>query len=194
MFDKQKFDGDLMEQLLQKRRSIRKFKDKEIPSQIVDSIMKSVLFSPTGNNKKEWEFIVVDNRELLDKLAVLKNSGAGKLIKNAPMAVVVLGDSTRSDVWIEDCSIAATILQLLLESYGLGSCWVQVRLRMADENQTTEEFIQKLLSIPEHQKVEMILAFGYPNEVKSKHDYAKSDYSKIKYNNYNSIYSKRGDD
>jgi nitroreductase len=77
---------------------------------------------------------------------------------------VVCGDANESDTWIEDCAIASILAQMTALSLELGSCWIQVRNRHFDDQTTSEQYIQKLLGIPEHLKVESIIALGYPAE------------------------------
>ena len=79
----------------------------------------------------------------------------------ASCAVVVLGDTLQSDVWIEDTSIVMAYMQLQAVDLGIGSCWVQCRLR-SGEDATCEENVRKLLQIPEHFAVEAILSLGIP--------------------------------
>jgi len=105
----------------------------------------------------------VDDRALLERLAQCKPHGAS-FLSGAALGVVVCADSTASDVWVEDCSIASILVQMVAQSLGLGSCWVQVRNRSHDEQTSSERYVQNLLGIPEHVKVESIIAVGYPAE------------------------------
>ena len=151
--------------LLRKRRSIRKFTSEIIPAESITALTEAALRSPSSKGSKPWEFILVDDPLLLTQLSEVKKSGSA-FLKEAPLAIVVCADSTRSDVWIEDCSIAAIIIQLEAESLGLGSCWIQVRNRMYSDGKTSEARIQELLGMAEHIKVLSIIAIGYPAESK----------------------------
>ena len=146
--------------LVQSRRSIRLLKSDPLPDEYVDRIIEAARWAPSGFNTQPWEFIVVDDPELLSQLSIAKPHGAC-LIKHAPLAVVVTGDKTKSDVWIEDCSIASIILQLAAEALGLGSCWVQIHRRYHDDDQTANEFISELLHIPDHLEVLSVVGIGY---------------------------------
>src|SRR6185369_11019672 len=117
--------------------------------------------APSSRGINPWNFILVDNPEILGKLSYSKQHGS-EFLKTAPLAIVVCADSTKSDVWIEDCSIAAIIIQLTAASLGLGSCWAQIRERQHDYEITAEHYIQELLGLPEHLKVECILGIGHP--------------------------------
>jgi nitroreductase len=152
--------------LLRKRRSIRKFTTDKISSELTQILIEAALRSPSSRGINPWEFIVVDAAELLDKLAKSKQHGSD-FLKNAPLAIVVCGDSSKSDVWVEDCSIAAIVIQMTALSLGLGSCWAQIRNRQHDNEKSAETYVQELLGIPQQIKVECILGIGHPAEKKS---------------------------
>ena len=152
-----------MIELLRKRRSIRKFSSDKVAPEMVDLLVEAALRAPSSRGKNPWEFILVDEPALLQKLSQAKQSGS-QFIGNAPLAIVVTADSTVSDVWIEDCAIAAIIIQLTALSLGLGSCWAQIRSRMHDTEQTAEAYVRNLLGLPEHMQVAAILGIGHPAE------------------------------
>lgn len=107
-----------------------------------------------------------------------------KYLAEAPFAVVVIADKDSSDVWIEDASIAATIMQLTAQDLGLGSCWIQVRERSHTEQEKAEDYIKQILQIPEPYSVECLLAIGYPAEEKNPYDEDKLLYDKLHFNQF----------
>ena len=147
-------------ELLKQRRTSRVFTDELIDKDTVCNLMKAVLMSPSGHRINPWEFILVEEKAMLKALSQSKEHGAG-LLEGAAIAVVVLGDTTKTDVWIEDCSIATIILQLAAEEYGLGSCWVQMRLRKDADGNLAEDNVRSLLGIPEHYAVLSIVGLGH---------------------------------
>jgi len=169
--------------LLRKRRSIRKFTAEKITPEIIEILIEAALRSPSSRSINPWEFILVDDPEILNKLSKAKQHGA-EFLKNAPLAIVVCADSTKSDVWSEDCSIAAIIIQLAALSEGLGSCWAQIRNRLHKSEITAEGYVQELLGLPEQLKVECILAVGHPAEKKQPLPADKLQFDKIKYNRW----------
>ena len=169
-----------MIELLRKRRSIRKYKTNPIGQRSLDILIEALLRSPSSRNNKPWQFLVVDDRDLLGKLSKAKESGSD-FLKDAPLGVVVCADSTKSDVWVEDCAIAAVLLQATAESLGLGSCWIQIRKRAHNSRTSAEEYIRELLDLPEEIKVASIISIGHPNESKSPIPASELDYHKIKY-------------
>ena len=133
-----------MIELLRKRRSIRKFTAEKIGFKAIETIIEAALRAPSSRGINPWEFVLVDDPEMLGKLSKSKLHGS-EFLKNAPFAIVVCADSTKSDVWIEDCSIAAIIIQFAAVSLGLGSCWAQIRTRQHDYEITAEAYVQELL-------------------------------------------------
>lgn len=152
--------------LIQKRRSTRRFLDKPIPKEALSVLLKGVLMSPASKRSNPWSFIVITDKAMLEQLAKCKPHGANMLVDCAA-AIVVLADPAKSDVWVEDASIASIYLQLLAEDLGIGSCWVQIRKRDCSEAETAEAYIANLLKIPEMIKVESVVALGY-KETESK--------------------------
>jgi nitroreductase len=146
--------------VLYNRRSTRKFSEKPVAEEAIHQLLRAALHSPSSKNSQPWEFTVVEDPVLLGQLSMAKPHGAC-LLKHAPLAIVVAGDKTKSDVWIEDCSIASIIIQLAAEALGLGSCWVQIHRRYHDDDQTANEFISELLNIPEHLEVLSVVGIGY---------------------------------
>lgn len=172
----------MLEQL-RARRSIRRFTDEPISLEDREALEEALLRSPTSRNLEPWTFLFVDDPELLGELARCKPHGAA-FLADAALGVVVCGDEQRSDAWIEDCSIASIIVHLAAQSLGLGSCWVQVRMRMRDETQSAESVVQELLGIPAHHRVESIIAIGHPAQSRPGRPAEELDRSKIKRNRW----------
>lgn len=168
--------------LLKTRRSIRKYKNKEIEKEKIDTLLKAALLSPSSKGRRPWEFIAVTDKSLLEGLSQSRQFGS-QFLKEAPLAIVILADKD-IDVWVEDASIAATILHLTAHSLGLGSCWVQVHERMHTENETASDYIKKLLNIPEKYNVECIIAVGYPDEKKKAYEDKDLLYNKLHFNKF----------
>jgi nitroreductase len=101
------------------------------------------------------------------------------MLAEAPLAIVVCGNPLDSDVWIEDCSIAAIIIQLAAHDMGLGSCWIQLRGRMFNEELSSSEYVKRTLELPDNLEIECIISIGYPGETKNKRDKSVLSYNKI---------------
>lgn len=146
--------------LLYNRRSTRKFLDKKIEDDKIKSLLTAALLAPSSHNSRPWEFIIVDDPTLLDTLSLAKPHGA-TLLKHAPMAIIIMGDKTASDIWFEDCAIVSIIIQLEAESLGLGSCWVQIHRRYFNDDITSNEYIQEHFNIPDRLEVLSVVGVGY---------------------------------
>ena len=110
--------------LVQTRRSVRKFTDQEINPDDLQLILRAALMSPTGKSVRGWHFIVVDDKDMLEKMSLCRPMGS-QFLAEAKVAVVVLGDANATDVWVEDASLAALTMQYQCTDLGLGSCWFQ---------------------------------------------------------------------
>lgn len=165
------------------RRSIRKYKQEPIESEKVQDLMRAALLAPSSKGIYSQRFIFVDDKDLLQRLSESRESGSAYL-KDAPLAIVVSGDSKATDVWTEDASIAAIIIQLTAQSLGLGSCWIQIRNRKHNENKTTQEYLQEILNIPQDIQVECIIAIGYPAEQKPQRTDRELQYDRVFNNTY----------
>ena len=155
--------------LLIQRRSIRKYTEDLLQPEETEMILKAALLSPTSKNSHSWQFVVVEDKAMLQKLANCKPHGSN-FVANCALAVVVLGNPLVSDVWIEDASIASFAMQLQAEDIGVGSCWVQVRERQFDENITAADYVRNALEIPMPYEVLSIIAFGKKEKERKPND------------------------
>lgn len=167
-----------LHQLLVDRRSIRCYIDKPIDGDSVKLILEAGLLAPTSKNARAWQFVVVENKETLMQLSQCKELGAGPITK-APLAIVVSVDSTATEPWVEDASVAAAYMQLQAADLGIGSCWVQVRGRFTADGDTSEEYVREVLGMPETLGVLCILTLGYPDEQRKPHDPEKTMWERV---------------
>ena len=155
-------------EVIQNRRSVRKYQDREVEAEKIDLLIEAALRSPSSRATYPWRFIVVTDKNLMEGLSRSKSAGSA-FLKDAPLGIVVLADPEECDVWVEDCSIASIIMHLTAHFLGLGSCWIQIRKRMHDKEKTAEEYISDLLGIPSGMTVLSVIAVGYPDEIKEGH-------------------------
>ncbi len=145
------------------RRSVRKFQDKPVPAEAVKQLLQAGMAGPSAVNARPWQFIVVDDRETMDKMADA-NGRAAQLLKGAPLAIMLCGDLDKAikmapEYWLVDLGIASQNMVIAAEELGLGSVdlgtWPQ------------EEKIKgqsELFGLPESVVPFLIIAFGYPEE------------------------------
>ena len=170
-------------QIMQNRRSVRNYTGEKIPKEKLDKILQAGLLSASGRNKKPWEFVVVQEKETLEKLSHCR-VGAAKMLKNAGCAILVFANPDKTDVWVEDCSIAMSNMHLMADSLGLGSCWIQGRLREAENGESTEAYCRTLLSVPNEYDLEAILSIGILEEHPKAHTLEELERGKIHYEAY----------
>ena len=169
--------------LLRTRRSIRKYTEQKIEPDKLDILKEAVLRSPSSKGINPWQFIFVDDKETLKNLKVSKPTGTSP-IETTPLAVVFCADNDVNDAWVEDCSIAAIILQLTAHSIGLGSCWIHFHYRMHSETVTSEQYVRHLLGIPENFRILCAVTVGYPTRELKGRSYEELQFEKIKINKF----------
>ena len=169
--------------LITNRRSIRRFTADQVEEQKIELLKEAALRAPSSRGVNPWEFIFITDRNHLAKLSAAKPHGS-TFLKDAQLGIVVCADPEKSDVWVEDTSIAAIFIQLAATSLELGSCWIQIRDRMHDDTQTAEAYIAHQLNIPSHLKVESVIAIGYPAESKPPHRKEELQHQKVHLNQY----------
>lgn len=164
--------------LLSKRRSYRKYTGEALGGDEVQLILEAALLSPSSKGKRSWEFVVVEDKSMLQTLANCKPQNAA-FIANAALAVVVLGNPMESDAWIEDASIASINMQNQAEALDLGSCWVQIRGRNFSDTITSGEYVNDMLDIPMPLQVLSIITFGRKDKQKNPANLANLMWEKI---------------
>ena len=162
-------------ELLKVRRSMRKFTDEELTQEEVVTLMKAALMSPTSKRTNAWQFIMVDDKELLEKLSHCK-AQASQFIADAPLAIVVTADPLVSDVWIEDASIASIIIQLQAEDMGLGS--------FTASGMPSDEYVREVLDIPLQLQVLSVVAIGHKGMERKPFSEEHLQWEKVHINKY----------
>jgi nitroreductase len=145
---------------------VRRFDGRAVPRESIEGILKLALTAPSSKNTRSTRFMVVDDPETLRRISGMRDFGSAFLAE-APCGILVMGD-TATDLWVDNASISATILQLAAEEAGLGSCWVHVngrpQKREEPDGATAEDYLREFLSIPAEWKPLCIVALGYPAE------------------------------
>lgn len=172
-----------MLELLRKRRSVRRFMERPIEPEKVEQLIEALLRSPSSKGRNPWEFVIVTDPEQRARLAAAKPKG-GTFVADAPLAIAVCADPDKCDVWVEDCSIAAIILQLAALDLGLGSCWSQIRKRSHVDGDPASDYLGKVLNLPDRYEVEAIIGIGYPAAEKAGHSQETLNYDKIHWEHF----------
>jgi nitroreductase len=148
---------EIMEIILQ-RRSTREFESRTVPSEMIASILEAGRWAPSGLNNQPWRFVVVNDEQILFKLAYMTKYSS--ILLQAPAAIAVFLDKETSYSRDKDIlAIGACIQNMLLQiqALGLGACWLGEILNKAKE-------AEGLLKTPESYEILAVIALGYPME------------------------------
>lgn len=172
------------QQLITNRRSTRKFTEEALKPELVEKIIRAALMSPASKSSNPWQFLLVEDKEMLEKLSQCKKHGS-KLISGCSLAIIVLADPLASDVWIEDTSIASIMMQLQAEDLGIGSCWVQIRERFTEAESPSDQYIRELFDIPMQLQILSVIAFGNKAQERPPFDEEKLQWEKVHIGKFN---------
>jgi len=146
-----------------KRRSIRKFNDQKLEPEKLDKILRAAMQAPSAANQQAWEFIVVENKELLIELSA--TSPYAKPVAQAPVTLVLLADSDKMLVptaWEQDMGAVAENILLEAVHLGLGGVWFGV-----STSDAVSDNVKKLFELPENIKPFALISIGYADGQKN---------------------------
>lgn len=153
-----------IEEAIYKRRTIRRYKQDPIPSDILRKLIDYARVAPAGSNIQSLEFIIVESNKLRQKLFPLVR-WASSLPKEKrtpesgrePTAYIVVLVNTDIKKSYPDFDVGAAVENILLGaiSYGIGSCWM---------GSIKGSKIKTLLEIPDNYEIKHVISLGYPDE------------------------------
>lgn len=150
-------DNQVMEAIIQ-RRSIRKFDDqKDIPDDLLDSLLEAARLAPSGLNNQPWRFAVVRRQETKDRLAQLTHYYG--IVSSAPVLIVVLLDTESLYHREKDIqAVGACIQNLLLAAHSqeLGAVWLGEILKNGPE-------VVNILKLENRYELMAVVALGSPD-------------------------------
>ncbi len=144
------------------RRSIRKYRSKEIEEDLVQDLLEAAMAAPSAVAKDPWDFVILRDRDMLAK--IVEGLPNGKMLADAAVGIVVCGDLSRAhdgqlSYMLQDCTAAIENLLLAAATLGLGACWLGVHPR-----EERIAHIRALLNIPEGVIPVAAIAVGWPAE------------------------------
>lgn len=152
------------------RKSVRSFiKDRPVSNEDIQTLIKSGMAAPSGKDTRPWEFVVINDRNILNRLA--EELPTAKMLSQAPVAIVVCGDTTKSSYWYLDCSAATQNILLTAEALDLGAVWTAA-YPYPDRMGT----VSKNVELPSQILPLVVIPVGYPmgpQSVKDKYDEKK---------------------
>ena len=147
-------------QAIRTRRSIRKFTGKEIPEEIIAKLLEAAMYAPSARNTQPWHFIIIDKREIIDKLPRIHPYAT--MCYEAGAVILVCGDFEKEKLegYIAiNCAAATQNILLAAQDLGLGSVWLGVYPR-----KERMEPLSKLFELPPHILPISLVVIGYPGE------------------------------
>lgn len=158
------------------RKSVRKYTERPVEKEKLETLVRAGMAAPSSRDRRPWEFVIVTDRDLLDKMG--DGLPLARMLKETKQAIIVCGDTVKSEnAWQLDCSAAAQNILLAAESMGLGAVWTA-----AYPYPERIKIIRDALQLPEHILPLTVIPIGYPTGIEK----AKDKYNKkqIHYNGW----------
>ena len=152
-------------QSLLSRRSIRRYSDRQVPDELLDTVLEVGLYAPSGMNTQGVRLVAVrdqETRDLLSKLNAAVMGRDGDPFYGAPCVVVVLADPDIYGGWVEDGALALGNMMNAAHALGLGSCWIHRAKQVFDAPEGKE--LLKAWGLPENLRGVGNCILGYPEE------------------------------
>ena len=173
-----------MVEAIAKRKSVRSFADRKVEPKKVENLLRAAMRSPSGLNGQPWEFVVVDDKEILS--TIYQFGPGSRSLLTAPMIIVVLDKKIpfreeKGLTWLNPQDLAACTENILLQAVeeGLGAVWMGVG--PGTENQRK---LGALLGLPENVTAYSMVSVGYPAEDVDLEAADRYDATRIHYNHY----------
>ncbi|MEZ0574596.1 nitroreductase family protein [Halodesulfovibrio aestuarii] len=142
------------------RRSIRRFTTEVVSEENINTLLKAAMAAPSAGNEQPWQFIVIDDKKLLEKTAKL--SPYIGMAAKSPLSIMVLGDRSVEKYpgnWMLDCSAAIQNLLLAAHSEGLGAVWCGL---WPEEDRVNAA--RSLVNAPENVVPLAVIVLGHPDQ------------------------------
>lgn len=172
----------MLKETILKRRTVRKFKDKEVDRELLEEILMYASMGPSNGNSHPIEFIVVDDKEKIEKLSQM-DSFATLYLKEAPCVVIVIANTDICKTWVEEASLTAAYLQLLAEEEGLSTAWINVIEGNTAEKISYEEYFRENFGVKKPYRAACLIPVGYKKSGTKDHEEFDVS-SKVHYNEF----------
>ncbi len=176
--------------LIKHRKSVRDFLDRPVEREKIMMCLEAARLAPSASNSQPWRFIVVDDRELKNKLCAAAFRGmyrVNSFCQTAPVIVVVISEKSNflariggmfrgTKYYLIDIGVAVEHFVLEAEDLGLGTCWI---------GWFNERAVKSVLSIPQDKKIDILIALGYYDREKLGPEHGREPMNKIaSFNSY----------
>ena len=177
-------------ELLKQRKSVREFLDTAVESEKIMTCLEAARVAPSACNSQPWKFIIVNDRELKNRLCKVAFSGIysiNSFCKMAPVIVAVVSEKSKflatiggmfrgTKYYLIDIGIACEHFVLQAEELGLGTCWI---------GWFNERAVKTLLNVPHSKKIDILIALGYYDKEKIRPEHGREPLDKISsFNSY----------
>ncbi len=164
------------------RSSVRSYTSQAIEEEKIETMLRAAMAAPTAGNKQPWEFVVIDDRAILDALPEVATGM--KMAPKAPLAIAVCGVTALTfpnipDYWVQDCSAATQNILLAAHAMGLGAVWCGA---YPDGETGRVARINELLNVPDGVHVLSVIIIGYPDSEPQPKDKWKPE--RVRYNRF----------
>ena len=139
---------------ISKRASVREYLPRPIDKAILEKVVDAGRRAPSARHVEPWEFIIVTNKNMLQKLGTIATTGP--FIKDAASCIIIYCQDTK--YYLEDGAAATENALIAASDLGLGACWVA-----GDKKPYTDEIL-KLLGVPDNHKLISLISLGWPKE------------------------------
>lgn len=154
-------------EVVKARHSVRKFDRRPVERDEIYEILEEARLAPSSKNTRSSGFMIIEDKSTLEAISEMRESGSA-FLAGASAAVVVLGDASKSDLWVENASISATYVMLSATNKGIGNCWIHVNGRPRSKTDaskgTAEQYLRELLGIKDNMRPLCVIALGYEAE------------------------------
>ena len=176
--------------LIKRRKSVREFLDKPVEREKIEMCLEAARLAPSASNSQPWHFIVVDDKELKDKLCDAAFGGlyfVNNFCKTAPVMVAVVSEKSKFltriggmfrgvKFYLIDIGITCEHFVLEAEDLGLGTCWI---------GWFNERAVKSALGVPQSKKIDILIALGYYDRAKLGPEHGREPMDKIaSFNSY----------
>lgn len=162
------------------RRSIRRYEDRPVEKEKIERLLRAAMQAPSAVNQQPWEFIVVEQKETLEKLSEV--CAYSKMVSRAPLAFVLVGNEDRMRMkhhWEQDMAAATQNILLEAADQGLGGVWIGVA-----PIEERMKLLQDMFGLKDKLKPFCIISLGYPGEGQEHKFEDRFDPSRIHYEKY----------
>ena len=144
-------ESEVFLKFLKGRRSIRSFQNKPLKETELEMILEAGRWTPSASNRQPWEFIVIKNKEIINKLT--KAAFYGKFMSDVPVVIAIVAKIKTSPKWyLIDTSLVSMNMMLMAWSLGIGTCWIGAMNR---------EKAKEIIGVGENDHLLTVLPLGY---------------------------------